>query len=251
MDLKRKRFQGIFNIIRFNWHFYLFALLLLLCAFLFSVYLPESSHFLVLLISITAALSMIVSLVISFYVYDISDLYQLNWLPDLNHKSILNINAGFDETSEIIKCKFPESDLKICDFYDPAKHTEISISRARKAYPPLPDTIRVETNKLLFSDSTFDYCLAIFAAHEIRNKKERQAFFKEINRITKSGGQIILTEHLRDLNNFIAYTLGFFHFHSKASWLKTFKESGLKVERSIKSTPFITTFILEKNGSTY
>src|SRR5690606_22198176 len=99
---------------------------------------------------------------------------------------------------------------------------------------------------LPFPDSSFDYCLAIFSAHEIRNEDERKAFFSELSRISKSEGQIIVTEHLRDLNNFMAYTIGFFHFHSKSSWLKIFEASSLKVKQTIKSTPFITTFILEK-----
>lgn len=45
-----------------------------------------------------------VSLLVSYYVYDLSDLYKLNWLHELvaNLKrdlKIVNIHAGFDETS--------------------------------------------------------------------------------------------------------------------------------------------------------
>jgi ubiquinone/menaquinone biosynthesis C-methylase UbiE len=250
MELKRKPFQGVFNIIRFNWHFYLVAGLVLISLIAFKHHLPEIAEPFAFWLVTLAALTVIVSLIVSFYVYDISDLYQFNWLSNANKKVILNINAGFDETSRIIKNKFPDSDLTICDFYAPLKHTEISIKRARKAYPPFENTIQVSTDILPFSNHTFDYALAILSAHEIRNEKERIEFFKELNRITKPAGQIFVTEHLRDFNNFMAYTIGFFHFHSKSSWLQTFEQANLTVKREIKTTPFITTFILEKNGNT-
>jgi hypothetical protein len=66
-----------------------------------------------------------------------------------------------------------------------------------------------------------------------------------MKRVLKLNGKIIVTEHLRDFPNFLAYTIGFFHFHSKKTWKKTFQEADLKVSEEIKITPFLTTFILE------
>lgn len=250
-EIKRKPFQGVFNIVRFNWHFYIVAFVvliaLLLCSDLFSQ--PLSS--VVLIGAILAIFIILVSLSVSFYIYDLSGLYQLQWLKNLNNLCVLNINAGFDETSEIILEKFPEVELKICDFYNPQQHTEISIKRARKAYPPHPNTISVTTEQLPFEEDTFDKSIAILSAHEIRNDEERAHFFKELNRITKPTGHILVTEHLRDFNNFMAYTIGFFHFHSQKTWLETFHEAGLAVKHKLKTTPFITTFILEKNGNAF
>lgn len=117
--------------------------------------------------------------------------------------------------------------MTICDFYHPDRHTEISIKRARQVYPPNPETISVNTDKLSFSENTFDKSFAILSAHEIRNQNERVQFFKELNRVTN--GQIFVTEHLRDFNNFIAYTVGVFHFHSRQSWLQTFIQADLTV----------------------
>jgi len=250
MEIKRKPCQGVINIIRFNWHFYIIAGLVLFSLFFFKHYLPQQIQHFAFWFALLAILTITFSLLISFYVYDLSDLYQLKWLPKSEIKRILNINAGFDETSLIIKNKLPDSDLTICDFYDPKKHTEISIKRARNAYPPIENTIQVLTNKLPFQDNSFDCALAILSAHEIRDEKERIHFFKELNRVTKSSGKIYVTEHLRDLNNFIAYTIGFFHFHTKLSWLRTFEQANLKVKRELKTTSFITTFILEDNGDT-
>ena len=250
MELIRKPFQGVFNIIRFNWHFYLVAGLVFIAVISLKNTLPNPIQPLALWLSILAMLTITISLLVSYYVYDCSDLYKLDWLPSSDNKKVLNINSGFDETSEIIKAKFPQTTLTICDFYNPDKHTEVSIRRARKAYPPILNTVQVSTDKLSFQDNSFDYALAILSAHEIRDEKERVLFFKELNRVTKPTGQIFVTEHLRDFNNFVAYTIGFFHFHSKTKWMNTFRQSNLTVKKEIKITPFITTFILNKNGDT-
>ena len=250
MEIKRKPFQGVFNIIRFNWHFYLASGLILGLILLFWEHLPDVLQPLAFWFTILAIITITLSLLISFYIYDLSGLYELKWVPKSENKNILNISAGFDETSELIRNKFPNGRLTISDFYDPKKHTEVSIKRARLAYPPNENTIQVSTTSLPFSNDSFDSVLAILSAHEIRDEKERINFFKELERVTIPKHQIFVTEHLRDFNNFIAYTIGFFHFHSKSTWLRTFKEANLKVIGEVKSTPFITTFILESNGNT-
>ena len=248
MELKRKPIQGVANIIRFNWHFYLLAFVVLVILFFTKNQFPQQIQTLLEAGIVVTSLTLFNSLFVSFYIYDLSDLYQLKWIENVNDKKVLNISAGFDETSEIIINRFPQTYLTICDFYNPEKHTEISIRRARRAYPPNPKTIFVSTDKLPFSENAFDNSFAILSAHEIRSENERVQFFKELNRVTK--GQIFVTEHLRDLNNFMAYTIGIFHFYSRQSWLRTFRQSGLRVTKEIKKTPFITIFVLEKNGNT-
>lgn len=250
MDLNRQPYQGVLNIVRFNWHFYLIAGGVLVGIVLFYDLLPSSLRYLALGGVLLALLTLAISLLVSYYVYDISDLYELNWLEAGDGQSILNINAGFDETSAIIRRKFPRAKLTICDFYDSARHTEVSIRSARKAYPPEPGTIAVDTEELPFADQVFDRTLAILSAHEIRDPAERVHFFRELARTTKPAGRIYVTEHLRDINNFLAYTIGFLHFHSRRTWLDTFERAGLRLEREVKTTPFITTFVLTPHGST-
>ena len=247
MEIMRKPFQGVLNIIRFNWHFYLLAVLALILSMLIINFFPTQNSRLVSIIILLIFLPLLISLLISFYVYDLSDLYQLSWIEGLDGKKVLNINAGFDATSHIIKHKYPLTELTVCDFYDPDTHTEVSIKRARKCYPPGPETIQVSTSLLPFPNNTFAMAFAILSAHEIRNNKERVQFFLELSRVTS--GQIFVTEHLRNMNNFLAYTIGFFHFHSRKTWINAFNYANLKVVKEIKSTPFVTTFVLLKHGN--
>lgn len=225
LEKMRKPLQGTWNIIRFNWHFYLLSLGILLLLILLSQNMNETfslySNILLCLVAIITLLSLLVSL----YVYDLSGLYKFGWLSELKPKEksvIVNINAGFDETSILLKNSFKNAELIVYDFYDPEKHTEVSIRRARRAYPPFPNTEQVKTTKLPLEDNSAEIIFILFSAHEIRNEDERITFFKELHRILKPDGEIIVTEHLRDVANFFAYNIGFFHFYSKAAWLKTF-----------------------------
>ncbi len=250
MEKMRKPFQGVLNIIRFNWHFYFLAISLLffLVAIANKINEPYRSYLIIIFIVVSATI--FISLAVSFYVYDLSGLYNLKWIGQQNTKEVIvNINAGFDETSILLKEKFKNAELIALDFYDPLKHTEISIKRAREAYPPFHNTKQVETTNLKLADNSADKIFVILSAHEIRNENERATFFKELKRILKPGGRIFITEHLRDSANFLAYNIGFFHFYSKSTWLKTFEAAELKIQNELKLTPFISTFILEKNGN--
>ncbi|WP_245901685.1 class I SAM-dependent methyltransferase [Chitinophaga ginsengisoli] len=194
----------------------------------------------------------ITSLLISFYIYDLSGLYHLNWINNTTaERLIVNIHAGFDETSLLLGNKYKHAELRIIDFYDPQKHTEVSIKRARKAYPLLPQTIPADADKLPIEDASADKIFVIFSAHEIRDEVERADFIKELARSIKPGGEIYLTEHLRDTANFIAYNIGFLHFYTKKSWLELFSKADLRLKQEMKLTPFISTFIFSKDDNSF
>lgn len=234
--MERIAFQGVTNIIRFNWHFYVIAM----CCIAFCIIIHQP------LIIFLIVFSTVLSLAVSWYVYDYTDLYTLTWLDIDTPAQIININAGFDETSACLAAKYPAAQLTVLDFYDPAKHTEISIERARKAYGAYPGTIVISTSEMPLQSS--DMIVLMFAAHEIRDRAERILFFKQLGQSLNYKGQIVVLEHLRDLPNFIAYNIGFFHFFSKREWMHTFNAAGLSVAKETKLTPFLSAFILQRNG---
>lgn len=253
MEQVRKPLQGVRNIVRFNWHLY--AMSGIGMGGLTLLYPISGAHFqqyVLLLICLIVAASL-GSLLVSCYIYDFSELYKLSWLDFVNTTAaneIVNIHAGFDETSELLLRKFDNAKITVLDFYDPQKHTEVSIKRARQAYPPFPGTLKVTTAQLQLEKRSADLVFLILSAHEIRNTAERISFFEEVAAALKPEGRIIVTEHLRGAANFLVYNIGAFHFHSKRAWLTTFRSSALEIERTIRVTPFITTFVLKKYGAT-
>jgi ubiquinone/menaquinone biosynthesis C-methylase UbiE len=252
MEGIRKPYQGIWNIVRFNWHFFVFVSLIILALALFSRFVNNPLSLYLKLICFMALLQTLISLFISYYVYDRSDLYTLNWaneLIDKGHSNILNIHAGFDETSTLIKNKFPDCTLHVFDFYDQQTHTEISIQRARKAYSVYTNTRQITTAHIPIEDNSVDLIFVTLSAHEIRDDSERNTFFSELSRVLKPSGRIILTEHLRDIANFAAYNIGSFHFLPRKTWLNNFISAQLNNSKEIQTTPLITTFILSKHGT--
>ncbi|QMU63170.1 MAG: methyltransferase domain-containing protein [Flavobacteriaceae bacterium] len=248
MGKLRKPFQGVWNIIRFNWHFYIIAFVIIFGSFLAIPILGENLQFVGKIFIFIALITILVSLIVSWCIYDLSGFYRLEWLNTLDiekESKLINIHAGFDETSKLLKEKYPNCELHIFDFYNPEVHTEVSIKRARKAYPSLPETKSIKTDSLDLADNSVDVVFLIFSAHEIRDFNERLLFFKELKRILKPPGKMIVTEHLRDVPNFIAYSASFFHFFTLKSWLKIFNQSDFKIEKQIKFTPFVNTFILK------
>lgn len=252
METMRRPFQGVWNIIRFNWPYYVISVSVFIALLLIKDNLGAGADYIIIGLLTVIFCATTISILASYFIYDHTKLYEFSWLKDTNSDScstIVNINAGFDETSNIIKHIYSNCQLKVFDFYDPQKHTEPSIKRARKAYAAFPGTQQVNTRHLPMEDHSTGKVFAFFSAHEIRDAEERIQFCKEIKRILKQEGQLIVTEHLRDPANFLVYNIGFFHFLSKKTWLNTFESSGFKISNEIKITPFVTTFILVKDGT--
>ncbi len=251
--IARKPFQGLVNIIRFNWHWYVLAVGMMGVLGVAQAYLPEWLGMCVWLGLGTGMWTMLVSLAVSWYVYNGSGLYQLHWLNGVTAETgsqVVTMHAGFDETSFLLAEKFPLAQLRVFDFYDPAIHTEVSIKRARNIHTVFPGTESISTTDVPLQPATIDLILLILSAHEIRQTDERIRFFHALQMALKPSGQIIVVEHLRDVPNFLAYTIGFLHFHSQATWKHTFALSGLSLCHERKLTPFISAFFLQKNGST-
>lgn len=246
MEIKRRNFQGVLNILSFNRHFYVFGFIALTLIIGSSFILNWSNGLYWLVIS-AFIYGLTMPLLVSAYVYDFSGFYDFDWLKkmkieDTKDKFNLNINAGFDETSYIIESILPQSNLQVYDFYNAKQHTEPAIIRARKVSLVYPNTQQINSNSIPLNDSSVDNIFLLSAIHEIRKHDEKVQFLKECRRVCKPNGNLIMVEHLRDFPNFIAFTIGFTHFFSKIIWNKAFEEAGFTSFKEKKFTPFMSIF---------
>ena len=246
MEIKRRNFQGVLNILSFNRHFYVIGFAVL-AAITISYILFNWSDLLFWITFTAFIYGLTIPLIVSAYVYDLSGYYNFDWLKkySLNASEplrILNINAGFDETSFIIQNHFPEASLKVFDFYNPKQHTEPAIKRARKVSLVFPDTQVIKTNYIPLENKSIDIIFLLSAAHEIRSQEEKTQFLKECHRLCKPTGQVIMVEHLRDFPNFLAFSIGFTHFFSRTVWKKSFESAGFISFEETKFTPFMSIF---------
>lgn len=246
MAIKGRKFQGVLNILSFNRHFYVIGLIVL-AIIITSFWLLNVPALWTWIIVSAFLYGLVAPLVVSAYVYDLSGYYNFNWVKTLNlvdakSKQIISINAGFDETSFILKSIFPESDLKVFDFYNAKQHIEPAIIRARKVSLVYPNTRQIKSNKIPLKDRSIDVIFLLSAVHEIRSHKERVAFLKECHRICKPGGKVIMVEHLRDLPNLFAFSIGVTHFFSLKAWKEAFRDAGFTSFEEAKFTPFMSIF---------
>ena len=246
MDLKRKKFQGVLNILSFNRHFYVIGLIVLILLLILLSFLKVPQLW-TWIIGLAFGYGLIAPLIVSAYVYDFSGYYDFGWLgrlklDEIKPDQIVNINAGFDETSFILKNNFPKSDLKVFDFYNAEQHTEPAIIRARKVSLVYPNTQQIEYNQLPLEDKSVDIVFLLSAVHEIRSHKEKVTFLKECRRVCKLNGKVVTVEHLRDVPNFFAFSIGFTHFFSRKAWKKAFKEAGFSSFEETKFTLFMSIF---------
>lgn len=246
MEQKRERFQGVLNILSFNRHFYVIGLSVMLILVI-SYYIFKWPDLLFWIIIAAFLYGLIMPLLVSALVYDFSGYYDLHWMNRLIAEKqqadmLVNINAGFDETSFIIKDRFPAAHLSVFDFYDAKRHTEPAIIRARKVSLVYPNTRQVASDALPLEDHSVDIVFLLSAAHEIRSHQEKILFLKECHRLCKPGGRVVMVEHLRDLPNFMAFSVGFTHFFSRRTWKNAFGQAGFTAIEETKFTPFMSIF---------
>lgn len=243
----RRPYEGLLQIFKYNRPFYLSTGAGVIAATLLSVWLPPALSTLLLLATGIAVFWTCSSLLVSHYVYDRSGLYSLGWLSEcLSHPPTrwISIHAGIDEISLGIGSIFPDSEGQITDIYDPREMTEPSIKRARRvaAVAPAP----ADRQGLPVPDQQFEAAFLIFAAHELRQHEARVRLLREVARVLRIGGELVLVEHLRDWANFLAFGPGFLHFFSARTWQKAADAAGLPIRLQRTVTPFVHVFVFKR-----
>ncbi|MGV3636381.1 MAG: hypothetical protein ACO1NQ_01915 [Flavobacteriales bacterium] len=237
----------MWNVVRFNWPKYIFGLCVVAASFLCAILFPSLGS-VAYAIGLLALVAVLVPLVATHFIYDRSNLYGMPWLylmGPAEPRHVLNLNAGFDESSVILRTRYPRSVLTVVDLFDATLCTEPSIARARRAYPPYPGTLALEDNELRSPQRSVDLAVAFLSLHEIRTHEDRVEILKYIGRALSDEGRLVVTEHVRDLANILAFSIGVMHFHSERSWAKAFQDADLRVVHSHRTAGFITTYILQ------
>ena len=244
----RGQFDGVLQIVRYNWTLYIVALLVstLVVVLVDVVHPPAALAGLLILGAVAAVFWLALSLAVSHYVYDRSDLYRWEWIRERvapNPRHVVSIHAGLDETSPALQEMYPAAEVTILDIYDPAEMPEPSIARARReARSPLA-SVNADFRRLPLETASADLVAVIFVAHELRRATSKEAFFREAWRVLPPGGRLLLVEHLRDGWNLAAFGPGAFHFFPRQEWLRVAGATGFQLADEFSRTVFVRAFV--------
>jgi len=182
----RGPYQGMLQILRFNWRFYAGTAASLIAALFLAAHLSSPWNVLLPAATLPALFWTCSSLAVSHYIYDRSTLYDLRWLA----KSFsqlparwINIHAGLDEISPLLSALFPSTQGRVLDIYDPDEMTEPSIAEVRRISNSKSEP--ASWAALPLPGGTFDAAILMFAAHELRNSASRVQFFREVARVLR------------------------------------------------------------------
>jgi hypothetical protein len=245
----RGKCQGMVNIARFNWPFYIAASAVLIPSLAGTFLLHGLGLKLVCcIVFAVAAYFLFVSLGVSHFIYDRSDLYLWGWLDRAlrgsNMRQAIFCHSGFDEASAELRQRFGATDWLVLDHFDAKRTTEASIRRARAMFPPTPGTVSSRYDAWPVAAESTDVVFGLLAIHELRSEAERSAWFAESRRCLRKAGRLVLVEHVRDAANFLAFGPGFLHFHSPASWQRCWESAGFRSLDEFRVTPFVRIFVL-------
>lgn len=249
----RRKYRGMLQILRYNWPYYVVALAAGLFGLVLLVLIPLSTPLRVLIgLGLSCAvLGLFGSLLVSHYVYDLSQLYRWQWIAETLAAAParwVNIHAGLDETSSALRTLFPEAQATVWEIYDSTEMTEPSIARARRLRPADSVATQVDFRNLPLESGACDAAFVIFTAHELRSPQARLRFFNELHRVLKPWGHLLLVEHVRDLRNFVAFGPGFLHFYPRQEWVRLAGEARFSIAREFNVTPFVKVFLLTRPG---
>lgn len=248
----RGRFQGACQIMRYNAPFYVSGTLACLAGGLVMglAPLPSTLRALGWCGLALAAWWLLGSLLVSWWVYDHSPLYKWDWLRDFMPdapRRWANIHSGLDESTPALRDLWGGTWV-VLDMYDEATMSEPSIRRARALTPPAITPTSIRFDALPLDSDSQDAVFLLFAAHELREAKNREALVREVCRVLREGGSVILVEHLRDAANFLAFGPGFFHFLPPGEWQRLARHGGFTIEAEQRMTPFVRVWRWRKKG---
>ena len=247
----RGPFDGVLQIVRYNWNLYIAALSVcaLVVGLVLVVHPPTLLAAVLILGAVASVFWLALSLAVSYYVYDRSDLYWWQWIRERvapNPRHVVNIHAGLDETSLSLQEMYPAAELTILDIYDPAEMPEPSIARARREARSMLASVKADFRRLPLPNASTDLATVVFVAHELRRRASKEALFRELARVVKPGGNALLVEHLRDGWNVLAFGPGAFHFFPRREWLRVARATGFELSAEISRTVFVHALVFRR-----
>ncbi|MDM8527353.1 class I SAM-dependent methyltransferase [Anaerolineales bacterium HSG24] len=254
--LTSRQYSGMMATLIYNWPIFagiaLFTTVVIGASFIVST--PWRELF--LLSGIGGVVWAMIILLASFLVYDWGNQHEYDRLAELGElekaNMMVDITCGKLRGSRGILPRFKGGHYFLIDIYDEAKMSDNALKRARSMEPTLKTERRIyhrtgKPNRFPLPHNWADAIYCSFSLHELQDKADREAIFKEFARMLKPKGRLLIAEHGRDLSNAIAFGPGVYSFFSPSTWQIHFESAGLKVAHHERWRGLVNLWVIEKD----
>jgi len=226
------------KVVRFNWPKYAAAFALAALAILApdASFLPPAARSLLIGAAALGCAWAASSLLATWWVYDHRHVYEhvAEGLDPIGKWA--TVHAGFDDATNLLTATIGRPPHRIIDVPSDAR---ASLRRATTASATHDRPAVVDLDA---GAGAFDTIFLTFAIHEVRNRHAQRALFAELHRTLRPGGQLVITEHLRDLANAAVYGPGALHFLPGRIWRAGAEGAGFTPKSETAITPFVRRF---------
>jgi SAM-dependent methyltransferase len=241
------RENGALRILKYNWPVFAATWVASLLVFLWA---SITGHAWLAAIAPGPALWSLLSLLVSYYIYDRSGLTEGAWIHALLGGHVdawVNVHAGLD-AEVLLDSALSTACVAHVDIFDSATMDAPSIARARGVTAQQHVSRSGTPASLPLEEEVCDTLFVLFTAHEIRSQSAREAFFAESRRVLRPNGRMLLLEHVQDFANFAAFGPGMFHFQTRREWLRLADHAKFLMVREARITPWVMALVLEKRA---
>lgn len=239
------RAAGTVVVIRFNWPKYLGVMTALTTAAIASATGAARPVSVVLWVAAAPGLVWTVtSLAATWWVYDHRRVYEQLTTGLAEVGEWMAVHAGFDDSAPALRASTGRNPVAVAQLAvtpGPSLRRARKLSRKRHREPS-----RYPAEGLSLAAGSADSIFVTFAAHEVRDRAGQRALFGELRQALRPGGQLVITEHMRDLANFAVYGPGAIHFQPAATWQARAAEAGLSLDSQTAITPFVCRLVCRR-----
>ena len=255
--LSNLQYSGMISTLLYNWPIFAGALFFGLVALGVGLWLPTPWSWILLSSGLASLGLMSTILVASFVVYDWGRRHEYDRLAELGTlaeaRVVVDITCGKLRGSRGLLAHLHRGYYFLIDIYDPDKMTDLALRRARAMEPPLQAQQRIHHRSakpasLPLPHNWADVIYCHFSLHELRDSADRDAIFRELARILKPEGRLLIAEHSRDWRNFLVFGPGAFSFFSPAAWQQHLAQAGLAIRHHERWRGLVHLWVAGRKG---